>query len=124
MPELTASAATLAVTGAGITILGISTGLQPDIMLAGFSGGLWAQYSQEPAPLFRRLLATLGASVVAGYMTPFLVAMVRASDALPPDARDMVMMPVAMIVGLLSHKVIGPAILRIAARRIEQEADK
>lgn len=50
-PEPAASSvASIAVSATGLTILGISTGLQPDILLAGFAGGLWALTYQPPAP--------------------------------------------------------------------------
>ena len=52
-PEPATSVAAVAISATGLTILGISTGLQPDILLAGFAGGLWALTYQPPAPLFR-----------------------------------------------------------------------
>lgn len=125
MPEPAAGAATLAITGAGITILGVSTGLQPDIMLAGFAGGLWALSYQPPWPPLRRLSATLGSAIIAGYTTPLVVALVRSTPVWPSEiSRDLVQSTVALIIGLVSHQVLGPAILRIAARRAQQEEQK
>lgn len=125
MTEPISSASTLAITSTGLTILGISTGLQPDIMLAGFAGGLWALSYQPPWPPLRRISATLGSAIIAGYTTPLVVALVRVSPVWPGElARDIAQSTIALLIGLVSHQVLGPAILRIAARRAQTEEEK
>ena len=90
--------------------------LQPDILLAGFAGGLWALTYQPPAPLFRRAAATLGSAVVAGYLSPIAVAVLR--SALPGDlSREIAQTSFGLLIGLVSQRVIGPAVLRIADRK-------
>lgn len=74
MPDPASAPATLALTGAGITIFGVVTGLHPDILLAGFAGGVWAQSYLPQTTLFRRISTTLGSAIVAGYLTPISVA--------------------------------------------------
>ena len=121
-PEPATSVAAVAVSATGLTILGISTGLQPDILLAGFAGGLWALTYQSPAPLFRRAAATAGSAVVAGYLSPIAVAILR--GALPGDlSREIAQNAFGLLIGLISQRVIGPAVLRIADRKAREYDD-
>jgi len=119
LPEPTSSVSAIAVSATGLTLLGISTGLQPDILLAGFAGGLWAITYDPPAPLFRRAAATLGSAVVAGYLSPIAVAVLH--SALPGDlSREIAQTSFGLLIGLVSQRVIGPAVLRIADRRAKE----
>lgn len=68
------SSTTIAVTAGGITILGIVTGLQPDLMLAGAAGGWWAQVYVKPASVFARVNRLLLASLIAAWSAPPTVA--------------------------------------------------
>jgi len=121
-PEPATSVAAVAVSATGLTILGISTGLQPDILLAGFAGGLWALTYQPPAPLFRRAAATAGSAVVAGYLSPIAVAILH--GALPGDlSREIAQTAFGLLIGLISQRVIGPAVLRIADRKAREYDD-
>lgn len=119
MPDLTVAAATVAA-GAGITVLGVSTGLDPAVLIAGFAGGLWAQSYNAPAHWSQRLAATALAAILAGYFTPAAAILLSASDtikgALPGPALQL---PVAVLVGLLAQRVLGPAIMRIARKKSE-----
>ncbi len=122
LPEPTSSVSAIAVSATGLTLLGISTGLQPDILLAGFAGGLWSLTYQPPAPLFRRAAATLGSAVVAGYLSPIAVAVLR--SALPGDlSREIAQTSFGLLIGLISQRVIGPAVLRIADRKAREYDD-
>jgi hypothetical protein len=107
-------------TAAGLTIFGISTGLDPALLIAGFAGGLWAQSYSPPAHWLSRLAATSLASILAGYFTPAAAAVLAASDtikgALPGQALQL---PVAVLVGLLAQRVLGPAIMRLARKKSE-----
>ncbi len=112
--------ATGVATAAGVTILGVSTGLDPALLIAGFAGGLWAQSYAGPSHWLQRLAATALASILAGYFTPAAAIMLSASDtirgALPGHA---LLLPVAVLVGLLAQRVLGPAIMRIARKKSE-----
>ncbi len=122
LPEPTTSVSAIAVSATGLMLLGISTGLQPDILLAGFAGGLWALTYQPPAPLLRRAAATLGSAVVAGYLSPIAVAVLR--SALPGDlSREIAQTAFGLLIGLISQRVIGPAVLRIADRKAREYDD-
>ena len=122
MAEPTSSAAALAAaTATGLTVFGVATGLHPAILLAGLAGGLWALSYQEPAPAWKRVAITVMASVVAGYLAPAVAAGVTALDAWPHAlTRDLVQLPIAVLIGLLSHRALGPALLRIAAQKAEE----
>lgn len=122
MPEPTSSAAALAAaTATGLTIFGVATGLHPSILLAGLAGGLWALSYQEPSPAWKRLALTVMASIVAGYLTPAVAAGVTSFGAWPQSVtRDVVQLPIAVLIGLLSHRVLGPALMRFAAQKAEE----
>lgn len=119
MADLTVAVASTAA-AAGITILGVSTGLDAALLIAGFAGGLWAQSYSAPAHWLHRVAATALAGVLAGYFAPAAAVMLSAFDtikgALPGHALQL---PVAVLVGLLAQRVLGPAIMRIARKKSE-----
>lgn len=125
MAEPTSSAVALAsATAAGLTIFGVATGLQPAILLAGLAGGLWALSYQDPAPAVNRVAATVMSSIISGYLTPSVSAGVTSISLWPPAiTSDLAKMPIAVLIGLLSHRVLGPAILRIAAKKAKEAAE-
>jgi hypothetical protein len=60
-------------------------------------------------------------AIVAGYLTPAVVAGVTAFSAWPQAVtKDLMQFPVAVVIGLLAHRVLGPSILRIAAKKAEE----
>ena len=122
MPEPTSSAAALAAaTATGLTIFGVATGLHPSILLAGLAGGLWALSYQEPSPAWKRVGLTVMASIVSGYLTPAVAAGVTSLGAWPQSVtRDVVQLPIAVLIGLLSHRVLGPALMRFTAQKAEE----
>lgn len=106
----------------GITILGVATGLDPAILIAGFSGGLWALSIQPPPGVLPRIVFLGGSSMVAGYLAPVAAAVVAAAAAKtipfwPPDInRGVMQFPVAFCIGFLGLRWIGPALLRRAEK--------
>lgn len=123
MAEPASSAALAAATATGLTLFGVATGLHPAILLAGLAGGLWALSYQEPSPVWKRVAVTIMAAVVAGYLTPAVAAGVTSIGAWPQNVtRDLVQLPIAVVIGLLSHRVLGPALLRIATQKAEEAA--
>jgi hypothetical protein len=114
------SVAMATATAAGVTLFGVSTGLDPSLLIAGFAGGLWAQSYSPAAHWLHRLAATALAAILAGYVTPAAAAVLAASDtikgALPGQ---MLQLPVAVLVGLLAQRVLGPAIMRLARKKSE-----
>lgn len=122
MPE-PSSAALVALTTAGISILGIATGLHPELLLAGVVGSLWALSYSEPLPVWRRCAITAVTSVVAGYLTPATIALLRISAWIPAQlTQELVMPPAALLIGFLAHKVLGPAITRLGAKITDNQA--
>lgn len=117
--------ATVPLNLAGITLLGVSTGLDPAVLLAGLAGGLWAQSYAEAVPIWKRLLLTLLASVVSGYLAP-AVALGLASLESARGANlqaHIIVLPVAVLVGFLMHRVIGP-LLEWAVRKKTEDIVK
>jgi hypothetical protein len=88
MPEPTASAtatlAALATAAPALTIAGISLGLRPDVLLAGFCGAVAAMALLNTVPSsgdtlpelartsLRRMGVSVGSAVTAGYISPLL----------------------------------------------------
>ena len=95
-PTTTASAAVAAavptIAVPIITLLGFSTGLRPDVLLAGFLGGLIGIVLLDSSPgavdnwrnmlatSTRRLFVMVAASLTAGYLTPMAQVLLSLSD--------------------------------------------
>lgn len=114
MAEPTAAAA-IAVTSTGLAVFGIATGLHPQYLVAGSVGGLWwLSYQDGPQPLAKRFTANAISSVIAGFLTPLAVELVKTQEVVFSTqlARDLLPFPVAVGIGFLAYSRIGPAILR------------
>jgi hypothetical protein len=125
MPEPTASTvAAVSLSAGGLTIFGIATGLHPMLLLAGLAGGWWAlSYSTEAMPLLRRATSMTISALAAGWITPPAVAATVGAGLLPPGATgELLQFPGAMIVGLLAHAAIGPALMKFTTKKIEGAA--
>lgn len=108
------------VVAAGLTVFGVKTGLDPAVLIAGLAGGLWAQSYQPPCPLWQRLALTILASLLAGYLAPPIAALSAVSDTVRGVfTMATLQLPVAVLVGLTSHRVLGPAVMRFAAKKVE-----
>jgi hypothetical protein len=120
MPDSTISAQTV-INSAGITVAGIYLGLPPALLLAGFCGALWSLSICAPMPPMRRVAVATISTFVAGYASPTIIAMVRSIPKWPEAlTSDLISYPCAMLIGFLSHRVLGPALLRIASRKIDE----
>lgn len=102
----------------GLTIFGLSTGLDPAILIAGLAGGLWAQTYHPPASIWRRVALVALAAILAGYLAPAFAALAASSDTV----RGVFTLPLAVLIGLTSHRVLGPAFMRFAAKKAEEFA--
>ncbi|MBL8484122.1 MAG: hypothetical protein JNJ60_18135 [Rhodocyclaceae bacterium] len=103
---------------AGLTILGVATGLHPGLLIAGLAGGLWALSYRAPQPLPQRIAAAFIAPLAAGWLTPAAVAAVTSLSWWPAAVTaDLLRYPVAMGIGLTAYQVHGRTMLRIAAKR-------
>lgn len=106
------------VVAAGLTVFGISTGLDPAILIAGLAGGLWAQTYYPPTPLGRRAALVILAAILAGYLAPIFAALAASFEIVRTVfAPGSLHPPFAVLVGLTSHRVLGPAVMRFAAKK-------
>lgn len=112
------SSTAAATAAAGITIFGVATGIDPSLLLAGLSGGWLALYQFEVFGLASRigfvvLSALLGSMVgpLAGSVA--LAMLTKAGISVPPNQ---IHIPMAIVVGLLSIRVIGPRLVGFAQR--------
>ncbi|MBK8759314.1 MAG: hypothetical protein IPL76_21295 [Gemmatimonadetes bacterium] len=115
MADAAAAAAAIAITSTGLTVFGIATGLHPQYLVAGAVGGLWwLSYQDTPQPLAKRFTANAISSVIAGFLTPLAVELVKIQEVVFSTqlARDLLPFPVAVGIGFLAYSRIGPAILR------------
>lgn len=114
------SSALIAATAAGLTLFGVATGLQPGVLLAGFAGGLWALSYLPPMAWWQRVLVAALGALMAGWFAP-PSALFLVSFSWWPKTVDaaMVQYPAAVLIGLLAHTVIGPALIRIARSKTD-----
>ncbi len=118
-PSITAGTAV----ATGLTIFGISTGLDPAILIAGLAGGLWAQTYHPPASIWRRVALVALAAILAGYLAPAFAALAASSDTVRGAITlTALQLPLAVLIGLTSHRVLGPAFMRFAAKKAEEFA--
>ena len=111
-----ATTAPVAAATAGITLLGVSTGLDAATLLAGLFGALLAQSYGSKAPWFRRAFITALSAILAGYFAPAIVVWSFAETEL----RNVFKLPIAALFGFMVHGVLGPAALRFATKKAEE----
>lgn len=127
MAEPTTTSALIGLSSAfGITLFGVATGLHPSILITGLAGGLWALQINPPVGVLARILFIVTSSLIAGYLAP-VAAAVAAAAAIkflpfwPADVtRDVLQFPVALCIGFLALRWLGPALLR-RAEKLEGE---
>ncbi len=106
MPDPTGPTVAVVATTTGLTIFGVATGLDPGILIAGFGGGIWSQLDQEKKPFIKRLGSMAVSSLSSGYLTPLVMWFLQLSGG----PVQMLQLPVAFIIGLTTHKHIGPRV--------------
>ena len=99
MPEPTTTTAVATVLAASTTVpmlelFGVSMGVRPDVLIAGFAGALVAIVLLDSVPsagdtwrnllgsTVRRIFVSLASSIVAGYLTPLLLLISNLPDTL------------------------------------------
>lgn len=99
MPEPTVPAVTVpliapAITVPVVTVMGVSLGLRPDILVAGFAGAVVAMTLLNSVPSsgdtwqrllrdsMRRMAVALASSVTAGYLTPLALLVAQIPESL------------------------------------------
>lgn len=120
-PTSTSAAVTLATAAAlvpPVTVMGVSLGLRPDVLMAGFGGAVagiillnsvpgngdtWRELLRTTA---HRMLVVLASAITAGYLTPTL--------ALPAGMTDASTLGVAFSFGAGARWLLRVAVERVA----------
>jgi len=117
------NAVSAASSSAILTAAMAASGLDPVLLFAGLAGGWWSlSYIQEPMPWHRRLwlavISSLSGAWLGAFVAPPLAALAAHTwNWWPPEAGGQTMrISVALIIGLLAHRQIGPLLIRRAAR--------
>ena len=120
MAEPTSTTA-IAFTASGLALFGIVTGLHPELMLAGLAGGWWALSYREPMPLPRRITSVVIASISAAWGAPVAMAILTSLSWWPAQsiAHDILKFPIAMMLGRLTHTVLGSSLDALVKRKLE-----
>lgn len=124
MAEPTASViasnvASTAVTGTGIVILGVHTGLDYATVIAGLAGGSAALSYLEPTSHLKRAVEIISAAFLAGYSAPLLADVTISTlkkfsivgDNPPSDGAQLIL---AFLVAYMAHGIVLPGIRKIA----------
>lgn len=117
-PSTTAAGTAIA---AGLTIFGVTTGLDPAVLIAGLAGGLLAQSYRPAVSIWHRLPLSCLAAILAGYFAPAVAAVAVSSETVRGTIPFMtVQLCAAVIVGLTVHQVLGPALMRFVSKKAEE----
>lgn len=123
MPEPTSSTAAVALTASGISLWGVATGLHPVILVAGIAGGWLAMTYLPSVSTWRRLGLAALSGLIAAWVTPAAVAGVRSLPVWPETiSAEMAQYPVAIVLGLLAWRVIGPRLIDYAEKKTQEVA--
>lgn len=107
----------------GLTLFGVVTGLHPMLLVAGFVGCWWYNSYLAELTLRQRIGSSLIAALVAGWLTPPVVTWLTGLPWWPVTVPSITAgFPCALAVGFLTHRVIGPALLKSAQKKVEDLA--
>lgn len=112
-------------TAAGLTVAGVATGLDPHLLIFGFAGGMWSQlYMDAMSPAKRAVSLTIAPFVGAALAPLSSVGIIHAAERasiLPPGTQhDAAAIPVALLLGLVAHRVLGRGLIALAKRRLDK----
>lgn len=115
--------ATPLIASGGLTVFGIVTGLHPMLLVAGFVGSWWYNSYGPDLPFGQRISSGIIASLVAAWVTPPIVAWVTSAAWWPASVPGLIVgFPAALATGFLTHKVLGPGLLKLAEKKAEEIA--
>lgn len=118
-----AEPATPLIASGGLYVLGIATGLDPVLLAAGFVGCWWYNSYLPELPWHQRFSSAVIAALVATWVSPPIVLFVTSLAWWPAAVPSAIVgFPCALAIGFLTHKVIGPALLRTAQKKAEDLA--
>lgn len=123
MTEPISNAAVIIAATTSLTLFGVATGLHPELLLAGLAGGLWSLFYLPPMVWYQRICAASIGSLVSGWFTPAAAIGITSMSWWPAGVtHDIVQFPLAVTIGLLSHAVIGPSMLKFAKQKADEVA--
>lgn len=111
-------------TTGGVTLFGVATGLQPELLIAGAVGGWWAMSYQGLLSLWTRIKRIFVSAMVGAWSAPIIVYLISEKLVTIPHAASL---PVALGVGLLTIDVLGTGLSGVASRflkKSEKEIEK
>lgn len=107
----------------GLTLFGVVTGLHPMLLVCGFVGCWWYNSYLAELTIGQRISSGIIAALVAGWSTPPIVTWLTSLAWWPGSVTGQIVgFPFALACGFLTHKVIGPSLLRIAQKKAEELA--
>lgn len=111
------------IASSGLTLFGVATGLDPMLLVAGFVGCWWYNTYLQTITLGQRISSGVIAALVGAWLTPPVIAWLTSLSWWPATVHaPLVGWPFALAVGFLTHKVIGPTLLRTAQKKAEDIA--
>lgn len=107
----------------GIMLFGVVTGLHPMLLVAGFVGCWWYNTYLPQLPIGQRIASAVIAGLVAAWLTPPIVIWVTSLAWWPAGVPALIAgFPSALCIGFLTHRIIGPSLLRAAQKKAEDLA--
>jgi hypothetical protein len=107
----------------GLTFFGVVTGLHPMLLVAGFIGCWWYNSYLPELTLRQRITSGIIAALVAAWTTPPVIGWLTGLALWPATVpAATASFPCAIAFGFLTHKVIGPALLRAGQKKAEELA--
>ncbi len=98
----------------GLTVLGVSTGIDPLVLIAALVGGVWSQTAAPPTGWVSRLVGIVGSAVLAVLTAPIGAAVLESLPGVPAGVAHPMLSPaLALWVGYLGHRVIMPNVERL-----------
>lgn len=118
-PAVVVNTLTTSISGVGIVIFGVQTGLDYPTLIAGVIGAATALSYLQPASILRRSLEIISGCLFAGYSAPVFTHMLShvlakfdliQSATEPPAAMQLA---TAFLVGYMAHSVILPGLRKL-----------
>ena len=120
MSEPATSAIVSVTQASGITILGIATGLDPVLIVAGAAGGWWAlSYLESPGRALARANRIALSSILAAWGSPVVVGLnfLPLPENLPEFPIKIV---VSIGIGLIAIDIIGKGLMSFVREKVKQ----
>lgn len=123
----------LLLTGTGLTVFGVATGIHPVLLIAGAAGGYWGLSYVPPMGFMQRfttvllsaLVAAWGAPLFAGVVGSFLNSLAQAAGMGPLNlAHPGFAGLLALALGVLANPVLIPALVRQARTKTSQPKEE